>query len=309
MSEKNPLFLIEAEQLIQSGLFDESVALCIKGLEDYPEYTTAHVILALAYEQKGEINNALNTVNAAINDFPDSITLINVLNRLPDEIFEDVSPESIGSTEDIGADIFENGVETDENENEVTKQELFDEQLCRYDEVENSFSLPGGFLRKYITSAEDRTKISEIHGLPKIENIKYKNRKDLTKERSSYRKTLFIPDIPISGIEEPIKEEFLNDKTTLTEEAKMPSEFESNIEKLAKKLEEVSFHNNNSGGIPPSDSERISPGIISETMANIYIAQGAYEEAVMAYKQLLILNPDKEEYYSEKIQSIESKMK
>jgi len=235
--------------------------------------------------------------------------LINVLNRLPVEIFEDVSEKSIDLSEDIDTDIFENDVETDENEDEVTRQENFEEQPHIYDEVESSFSLSRGFLSKYITSAEDRTKKIEMSKLPKIETNNYKNRRDLTKERSSYRKTLFIPDIPISGIEEPVNEEFLNDKTTGTEEAKMPSEFESNIEKLAKKLEEVSFQNNNSGGIPQSDSDRISPGIISETMAKIYIAQGAYEEAVMAYKQLLILNPDKEEYYSEKIQSLKQKIK
>ena len=48
--------------------------------------------------------------------------------------------------------------------------------------------------------------------------------------------------------------------------------------------------------------------IVSETMANIYEEQGAYKEAEKAYKELLENNPDRKQYFLEKLNNLYKKM-
>ena len=46
--------------------------------------------------------------------------------------------------------------------------------------------------------------------------------------------------------------------------------------------------------------------IVSETLAKIYVNQGEYFEAMEIYKKLIKKNPQKSEYYSQKINEIKS---
>lgn len=48
--------------------------------------------------------------------------------------------------------------------------------------------------------------------------------------------------------------------------------------------------------------------IISETLAKIYAAQGEYDEAVKVYEKLKLNNPSSEEYYSQKINELRTKL-
>lgn len=56
-----------------------------------------------------------------------------------------------------------------------------------------------------------------------------------------------------------------------------------------------------------------SPGaggdsIVSETLANIYITQGEFKEALTIFERLLKKNPQKQEYYSQKISELKAKL-
>lgn len=81
--------------------------------------------------------------------------------------------------------------------------------------------------------------------------------------------------------------------------------FKNNLHEIAKKLDEVSS--------PATSSEvkignlNFQSGIITETIAKIYISQGAFSEAISAYRQLIKNNPSKENYYLSKIAEIESR--
>lgn len=48
--------------------------------------------------------------------------------------------------------------------------------------------------------------------------------------------------------------------------------------------------------------------IVSETLAKIYINQGEYFEAIEVYKRLMKKNPQKSEYYSQKINAVKSEL-
>ncbi len=46
--------------------------------------------------------------------------------------------------------------------------------------------------------------------------------------------------------------------------------------------------------------------LASETFANIYLSQGQKNEAIKIYELLIQRNPEKKEYYSEKIRELKS---
>jgi hypothetical protein len=59
-----------------------------------------------------------------------------------------------------------------------------------------------------------------------------------------------------------------------------------------------------------ADQQHYSPNksrLASETFANIYLNQGQKNEAIKIYELLVNRNPEKKEYYLEKIRQIQSK--
>ncbi len=83
--------------------------------------------------------------------------------------------------------------------------------------------------------------------------------------------------------------------------------FGNNLEDLAKKLAEVSEPVNDSD-LHKDAGKPFPAGIISETIANIYVSQGAYPEAISAYMNLIQMNPDKEQIYLDKITQLKLKI-
>jgi tetratricopeptide (TPR) repeat protein len=96
------------------------------------------------------------------------------------------------------------------------------------------------------------------------------------------------------------------------EDSSNESSFEDNLEELAKKLEGAKIKGVD--GIETETEE--NPGIVftkkpvaSETLAGIYLAQGNLEEAKNVYLELKKKNPDKADYYNEKIAEIDNSLK
>lgn len=91
------------------------------------------------------------------------------------------------------------------------------------------------------------------------------------------------------------------------------SEIEDHLEELAAKLQKAKIEINN------DDSVEIKPKrttkdfkeleIISDTLAEIYFAQGNFLEAKNVYQKLLKRFPEKENLYKSKISDIENKIK
>jgi tetratricopeptide (TPR) repeat protein len=74
--------------------------------------------------------------------------------------------------------------------------------------------------------------------------------------------------------------------------------------------EELSSFDSMSDRKPESLSSKPGAGdsIVSETLANIYITQGEYREALAIYERLLTKNPQKEEYYLKRIEELKSEL-
>lgn len=65
MSEISPLFAIEAEKLLNEGKPEQAAELCERGLDEYPDYTAALIVLAKAYQAIGKADVAEETKKSA----------------------------------------------------------------------------------------------------------------------------------------------------------------------------------------------------------------------------------------------------
>lgn len=60
--------------------------------------------------------------------------------------------------------------------------------------------------------------------------------------------------------------------------------------------------------LPEKETAEPEEEIISDTLAAVYFAQGAYQEALEMYEKLLTKHPDNQDFYSEKIEEIKKKL-
>ena len=85
---------------------------------------------------------------------------------------------------------------------------------------------------------------------------------------------------------------------------------ESTIEYLARRLQDAKRINPNSSTIPdslPLGNER-SAKIVTPTVAEIYVTQGQYSEAINAYRELAKQHPEERSRYTKRIDELEQLM-
>lgn len=85
---------------------------------------------------------------------------------------------------------------------------------------------------------------------------------------------------------------------------------EDDLETLAQKLEraKIKYKPDDAVEIVPAIPEFKGERIVSETLAEIYLSQNNYKEALKVYKELIKKNPDKAEDYILKVAEIQNKI-
>lgn len=78
--------------------------------------------------------------------------------------------------------------------------------------------------------------------------------------------------------------------------------------KISLEKELSSFDSMTGQKISPVVSGSGGDSIVSETLANIYITQGEFREALSIFERLLIKNPQKREYYLQKISELKAQL-
>lgn len=78
--------------------------------------------------------------------------------------------------------------------------------------------------------------------------------------------------------------------------------------KISLEKELSSFDSLNDNKITPVTRKPGGDSIVSETLANIYITQGELREALSIYERLLNKNPQKRDYYQQKISELKAEL-
>lgn len=281
MNKVSPFFAIEAEQMILAELYDNAIELCKTGLEEYPEYITAWTILARAYTKQGKFDDA-NEVIKQSKSYHSANRMIKFLEK---EILDNVSLNNVPEM-----NIVDDSQKLDSSQSDNTGKE---------------FNKEKGFLANFISSREVLTSSASINTIYGLEVVLHKSFVSGQMERQSFR-DIFIPDIV--EIRTPTEELIMKTDSSIIEESISP--FDNKLADLARKLDEVSvsriYDTDKETLIKDNSSQKT---IITETMANIYIQQGAIEEAIKAFKELSKLYPEKKEYFKSKIKTLSSKTK
>ena len=134
MNEVTTNFALEAEKLISSGLYEDAINICEKGLLRYPNYSTAMVILAKAYLFNKNIDAAYQVIIDAYNLFPLDMAIVKIKNKIENDIKnETIEPikeiefidEIIDNNESISEEgISENTINNTNNEDDKYVGEL-----------------------------------------------------------------------------------------------------------------------------------------------------------------------------------------
>jgi tetratricopeptide (TPR) repeat protein len=128
--------------------------------------------------------------------------------------------------------------------------------------------------------------------------IYYKNEFKLPDKQTSpfdtSRGSIFI-----NSTDEDLLRELLLPAKTDPIEDRLPQIAEELMNKRIERTEDLSFEEKNQKEYSPDKSK-----LATETFANIYLSQGQKTEAIKIYELLLQRNPEKKDYYLEKIRVI-----
>ncbi|MGA7720103.1 MAG: tetratricopeptide repeat protein [Ignavibacteriaceae bacterium] len=154
---------------------------------------------------------------------------------------------------------------------------------------------------KYIKKGSDliHSKKTYDYYLKELENVK--------KQRSLFigsSRNMFLP-------ENESPKELHDDKLSVKIAEKPSKSVDDNLEQIAKDISIAKIPEMREGEISQNlllDNDSGSHLIVSETLAKIYTTQGEFAEAIEVYKKLIKKNPQKEEYYKQKIDNLKSQL-
>ena len=130
----------------------------------------------------------------------------------------------------------------------------------------------------------------------------------------NYKKKFNLPEKKPSPFDSSRGNIFINSSnySDQFEDEKIKTEensVDNNLKQIADKLLSAKIDRNNPAPSSEKVTQNYSPDkskLASETLAKIFTSQGQIDEAIKIYQQLVIINPEKKEYYLEKIKELKS---
>ena len=119
-----------------------------------------------------------------------------------------------------------------------------------------------------------------------------------------------MPDEKKEKSQEEIPKQVTSQDFHSKEESSKSTSIEDNLDKLADKISQAKIpviSENNPAKQYGSETPQETM-IVSETLAKIYLAQGEIQEAITVYEKLCKKYPAKENYFSQKISELKSKL-
>lgn len=291
MDDITIFFAAEAGEYLERGNAKAALSLCQKGIETYPDYPLAYVILAQAYNALGDTENFTNTVNFALTKFPGNKiirSLVDEKESQPVELIKDKKGitdnteinRSGAITQPIGSNVNGNG--------------------------KKAFLAAFGSLHP--ASRRTGIKSNDIKIIPGMNSLLLSRKSEKPKFSAS---KLNVPP-KLSVFEKGnIPDDFSNYTNCFIEMdfADIPEEdyFLAKAKQIAatkSKPDSVTSGGNASKIKAPDEVETI---IYTDTIAAIYEMQGAWEQAVKVYENLMESKPEKKTFYESKIAGLKNK--
>lgn len=278
MSEISISFALEAEQLLFAGYPDEALELSLKGVECFPDYPSAYIILAKSYKETGDTLAAVKIVDIALKKFPLNKLLVSLNNQFTSDIQEHL----VSNKYDEIKEITQSEIES-RDFNEIEDSESFEQEIETEVAVEEPVADESDVdvdIEELMLEQETEDLIEEAN--PALNSVLHLVPENNRKSRLELQaKNLsIIPGLDYTPLKIRTKKIFaFNHIKPLPE----PPPF-----RILTRTES-----------PVSETT-----IVSETMAKIYEQQRAFPEAIKAYEALIKQRPEKEDYYLSKIQAL-----
>jgi hypothetical protein len=259
------------------------VAILQDEIEKYPYFSTLRTLLLFGLKEYDHSSYQEELKKTSIY-CPSRVALYHYLQKEKQESTEIISAEipeevSVENTEEI-VELVENPINSNETETKFEIEEQNEEEIT-FDE--NS-------LEETISENEETLKTKEL------EEKQVQEVSEMQNTAFTFSEWLNLP----KKVETKISEEV----TTPTEREIKFQLIDEFIEKSPKITPPSKDNLTNIVVEKPFNSEEYSD-LMTETLAQIYTEQKKYDKAIRAYKILMLKYPEKEEYFTEKIEYIE----
>lgn len=327
MENLSILFAIEAEEMFNNGDFSSAIDLCIKGKEQFPDYPIGYIILAQSFNEISEFENAQLIITEAQSKFP--------TNRLIKRLFEDFTKtdlsdlmrnvDAVSETEppadneiessDIIPVLEDSVISIDENylsDEKIVEHELLIESIS-----ETEFDAESDFIDTETESeeifeneeyeSEDTNDVGIIEGEPKPDQenflrlvVSY-DTGDMSINSLKSANPALIPGLNYT----PLRARSRQSNERSDKHIPIFPDFSMHFDEELLRLRENDINDFMDEYDDTEESGGNTPMIVSDTYASILVAQGAYSEALETYRELCSKNPDKSEFYNQKIDELQ----
>jgi tetratricopeptide (TPR) repeat protein len=317
----SPLFARLAYEYLNQNRVEDAKQLCVKGLNLYPTYSTARLILELCY--RVESTQIITQPESIIDTTPENLeteftTAQNEIDSNEEAIVDDIDSDLLTSP---GLHIHEVSVEEVQNISEP-------EQIISIKELPDtgtSEPIPDSLTLKNLDETEHlltegiyNTHSNEITGktvdlLPAEDNIETEKVHNAVEEDRPIVNEQTVDTMePVSeysvptetaSVEDILQEDLVND---LSPEA----DSNENIDKI--NVDELNLIGGDNTALNKDDTQKsiqdYARPIISKTLAEIYASQGEYREAIETYSILMKIRPARKKEIAIRIRELEEEL-
>ena len=333
----SPLFSRLAYEYLSANRVEDAKELCRKGIDKYPSYATAHLLLAKCLEAENDFNSALESIQIAKALNPNAQVITDLHSKIESQLSHPII-EELEDTPSEQTDILQ--PTEDEQTSDVIDNTTSSSDL-NLETVELKEDLP--LTSQYKEHAEPNPDLSVEDNTPDtvedemativfesippaeedIESSVDNNERLDTPNVISEELLDSIPLASSSGNEQQYDS---SNEETVVEEQIGPDSPQALESETTEKIEDDPHTTSIQDDVNLNDDQNTSyqeplalakeyltsiedgGRIVSKTLAEIYAAQGEYNEAIITYQLLKQQQPSRSEEFDKRITELEDKI-
>ncbi len=302
MNKISPLFAIEVDSLFSEGRIDEAYSLCSAGIEAFPEYSTAYALQSRILDAMGQVEESIDIVKLGLERSRTS----KILRKIAEE--KNISTKGFQRKTQDNLQQNDNMLEVDKaadiNEVKAPIDIHTTHNVSKQDEIQTADISIDLQLRRLETAwnANLYSLKWKANDISLIAGLEVHNTRPIKTFRHIPMDFPEFPPFPDIRKKRNTASNAIEQLAVEISERKMFTP----LEELAQRLERARIP------VIHDDStltENINvPEFVTDTMAEIYEKQGAYEQALKAYQILAGNKPDKLQIYKPKIIALTAKI-